>query len=353
MGENNIKKLIPLQILTGFLGSGKTTLLNTVVDDPSMKGTVLIINEVGEVGIDDKLINEDHPTILLANGCICCSLQDGLVNVLHYIVEAKENGELDVKRVIIETTGIADPAPIINLLFNYVDIEYNYAFAGTITILDGVNGKEELAKNYESVKQIALADKVIISKCDRVSREDIDALTATAHDLNPSALVFESSPEHTPMDAFTAFEIFDTPKNLSTIMSWINSKRKDYHLASNLTPVKQTGIMKKALPTHSNYETVSVEYDKPLNRISVMNTFSMLCQQFGDAVLRLKGIFDFGEGYPFVIHGVQGECYPVSNMASWEGKKPFSVIVLIVSPRIAKDAEAMLKNFITPLGESN
>ncbi|WP_406038767.1 CobW family GTP-binding protein [Succinimonas sp.] len=341
------KKLIPLQILTGFLGSGKTSLLNEVVGSPDMKGTVLIINEVGEVGIDDKLISKDHPAILLQNGCICCSLQDGLVNVLHYLIEVRDNGELEVNRVIIETTGIADPAPIINLLFNYIDIEYNYAFAGTITILDGVNGKTELAKNYESVKQIALADKIIISKCDRITPEEIESLRVTAHDLNPDALIFESSPGKAPMDAFVAFEIFNTPKDLGTIMKWVNSRRKDYKLAAGMTPVKQSGVTTKALPTHSSYETVAVEYDRPLNRISVMNTFSMLCRQFGEAVLRLKGIFDFGEGYPFVIHGVQGECYPVSNMASWEGKEPFSVIVLIVSPRIAADCEEMLKHYIT------
>ena len=111
---SNILEQIPLQILTGFLGSGKTTLLNKGVQNPDMKGTVLIINEVGEIGIDNKLISTDNPVILLDSGCICCSIQDGLVNVLHYLIEEIDNNNLEVNRVIIETTGIADPAPIID-----------------------------------------------------------------------------------------------------------------------------------------------------------------------------------------------------------------------------------------------
>ena len=136
---SNIFNQIPLQILTGFLGSGKTTMLNKVVNSPEMKGTVLIINEVGEIPIDDKLISNDNPVIVLDSGCICCSVKEGLVNVLHYLIEeADKNPEFKFNRVIIETTGIADPAPIIDLIFHYEEILINYCFAGTITIVDGV-----------------------------------------------------------------------------------------------------------------------------------------------------------------------------------------------------------------------
>src|SRR5574344_1270706 len=123
---NKLLSQVPLQILTGFLGSGKTTLLNKIINTPKMKGTVLIINEVGEIGIDDKLISSESPVVLLDSGCICCSVQDGLVNALQFLADQKQQGELSFNRVIIETTGIADPAPIITLLFDYIEIECNY-----------------------------------------------------------------------------------------------------------------------------------------------------------------------------------------------------------------------------------
>ncbi len=341
-------KQVPLQILTGFLGSGKTTLINKVVSDPSMKGTVLLINEVGEIPIDDKLITADTPVVVLDSGCICCTVQEGLVNVLHFLIEERDsNPAFTFNRVIIETTGIADPAPIIDLIFHYEEILINYSFAGTITVVDGVNAREELAHNYEAVKQIAMADKIIISKTDRLTEEEMRTLRNTAEALNQSAEIYFSSPDNPPKDAFTNFAIFDTPKDIKTVMNWINSKRGEYKLASGMAPVKLSGIMNKALPTHSDYQTIAMSFDRPLNRMAVIRAFDLLNARFGEAIIRLKGIFDFGDGYPFVIHGVLGECYPVTNRIEWEGK-PFTQMVLIVSPRVAAQVEAMLKAMIAP-----
>src|SRR5574344_1910086 len=190
---NKLLSQVPLQILTGFLGSGKTTLLNKIINTPKMKGTVLIINEVGEIGIDDKLISSESPVVLLDSGCICCSVQDGLVNALQFLADQKQQGELSFNRVIIETTGIADPAPIITLLFDYIEIECNYSFAGTITVIDGVNAKDELAKNYEAVKQIALADKIIISKEDRISKNDLDRAYSTTRKKQTQFFTMQST----------------------------------------------------------------------------------------------------------------------------------------------------------------
>lgn len=351
--SDNILEQVPIQILTGFLGSGKTTMLNKVINNPVMKGTALLINEVGEIGIDQKLISTDNPVVLLDSGCICCSLQDGLIQVLQYLTEVREEGKLSVNRVIIETTGIADPAPVISLLFNDMDISYAYSFAGTITVLDGVNGKEELAKNYEAVKQIAMADKIIVSKKDRISEDALNELIVTAHSLNPEAEIFTSSNTEIPFEAFEKYDVFDTPKDLATVMRWVNSKRGDIKLASGISPVKISNMASKSFKTHSNYETISLHYDKPLNRISVLRAFDLINAQFGSAVLRLKGIFDFDEGYPFVIHGVCGECYPILNQTEWENNKPFTELVVIVSPKIIKQVEQILKFTIRYLHEED
>lgn len=339
---------IPIQLLTGFLGSGKTTLLNKIIQDPSMKGTVLIINEVGEVGIDDKLINTKNPVVLLDSGCICCSVQDSLAQTLEFLINQLQLGELSFNKVIIESTGIADPAPIISLIFDFMTTDISYNFAGTITVVDGVNASKELANNYESVKQIALADKIIITKEDLITPEQLELIKNTALELNPSAEIYTANINSAPIDAFVHFDIYNTPKDLKTIMSWINAKRKEFKLASSFKPVQTSSIYTK-LPTHSTYQTVSISFDKPLSRISVINAFQALNLHFGTAILRMKGIFDFGEGYPFVIHGVCGECYPISNLADWGNKEPFSIMVVICSPKIAEQAETILKSTITTI----
>jgi G3E family GTPase len=341
---------IPVQLLTGFLGSGKTTILNKIIQNPKMKGTLLIINEVGKIQIDSKLINSDNPVILLDSGCICCSLQEGLFQTLQFLLDQLNNQKLNFNKIIIESTGIADPASIINMIFQYMTTEITYKYAGTIGLLDGVNAKKEIQENYEAVKQIALSDKIIITKTDLIDIEDIEMLKDLALNLNPSAEIFTSDVNSSPIEAFLNYEIYNTPKNLKVIMDWLNTKRKDLNLASH---IKQASSIKIGINTpikpHSSYETISIRFNKPLSRISVINAYNTICSQYGIAVIRMKGIFDFGEGYPFVIHSVCGECYPITNLADWGDNPPFSEMVVICSPTIAANAKLILQETITTL----
>lgn len=189
--ENDENK-IPVNIITGFLGSGKTTLLNHWVNSPEFKDTLVLINEFGDVGLDHELVEAvDSSVVLLQSGCICCSLQGALVDSLATNFIKAQRGDIPAfKRVIIETTGLADPAGVIGTLNNDDFLLDHYYHDGTITVLDGMFVREQLKKQYEAVKQIALADIVIVSKTDLIDSDELDAIYEITAKINPSAKVF-------------------------------------------------------------------------------------------------------------------------------------------------------------------
>ena len=179
---------IPINIITGFLGSGKTTLLNHWVNSPEFKDTLVLINEFGDVGLDHELVQAvDDTVVLLGSGCICCSLQGELIDSLAQNLAKSQAGIIPpFRRVIIETTGLADPAGVINTINGDEYLLDNYRYDGTVTVLDAAFVREQLKKQYEAVKQIALADLLLISKTDLVDQEEIDAIMEVAQQINPS-----------------------------------------------------------------------------------------------------------------------------------------------------------------------
>ena len=179
---------IPVNIITGFLGSGKTTLLNHWVNSPELKDTLVLINEFGDVGLDHELVESvDSSVVLLQSGCICCSLQGALVDSLATNLIKAQRGEIPkFKRVIIETTGLADPSGVISTLCGDDFLLDHYYHDGTITVLDGMYVREQLKNQYEAVKQIALADLIIVSKTDLIDSDEVDAIYEIAQKINLS-----------------------------------------------------------------------------------------------------------------------------------------------------------------------
>ncbi|MBQ3679232.1 MAG: GTP-binding protein, partial [Succinivibrio sp.] len=188
----NDENKIPVNIITGFLGSGKTTLLNHWVNSEEFKDTLVLINEFGDVGLDHELVESvDSSVVLLQSGCICCSLQGALVDSLATNFIKAQRGEIpNFKRVIIETTGLADPSGVIGTLNGDDFLLDHYYHDGTITVLDGMFVRDQLKKQYEAVKQIALADIVIVSKTDLIESDELDAIYEITAKINPAAKVF-------------------------------------------------------------------------------------------------------------------------------------------------------------------
>jgi G3E family GTPase len=158
----------PVTVVTGFLGSGKTTLLARVLSEPSMANTAVLVNEFGDVGLDHHLLRRvDERTVLLGSGCVCCTMREDLVGALMELLDLDQRGEISrLDRVVIETTGLADPAPILHTIYADPVLQHHFAVDLVLTTVDAVNGELHLDRNLESVKQVAAADKVVVTKTD-------------------------------------------------------------------------------------------------------------------------------------------------------------------------------------------
>src|SRR3954470_16424521 len=183
-------ELIPLTVLTGFLGAGKTSLLNRLLPDPALAGTAVIINEFGEIGLDHLLIKTiDDNMVLLQSGCLCCTLRGDLVTALENLLRDLDNGRLSFNRVILETTGLADPAPVLQTAMAHPYLVMRYRLDGVITVVDAMNGSATLDQHLEAVKQVAVADRIVLTKTDLITSDNAAnaQLLARLHALNPAA----------------------------------------------------------------------------------------------------------------------------------------------------------------------
>lgn len=187
--------MIPITVVTGFLGSGKTTLLSKVLTEPSMQNTAVLVNEFGEVGLDHHLLRQvDERTVLLGNGCICCTTREDLVGALIEVLDVEERGEISsLDRVVIETTGLADPSPILYTIVTDPVLQHHFFVDIVVDTVDAVNGNLHLDRNPESSKQVAVSDKLVITKADIAELDSVTNLTSRLSALNPSARIIQAA----------------------------------------------------------------------------------------------------------------------------------------------------------------
>ncbi|MBQ2381329.1 MAG: GTP-binding protein, partial [Succinivibrio sp.] len=263
MTDNSIvEEKIPVNIITGFLGSGKTTLLNHWVNSKEFKDTLVLINEFGDVGLDHELVESvDSSVVLLQSGCICCSLQGALVDSLVTNLIKANRGEIPkFKRVIIETTGLADPAGVISTLNGDDYLLDHYYHDGTITVLDGANIREQLKKQYEAVKQIALADIIIVSKTDMIDSDELDSIYEAAQKINPSVKIYPAVKGN--LSPTILFEIGPYKDHDAAydkkVTSWISINTASNGFASSFRPATvsgDVGVAKQKIIAHSDIDS--------------------------------------------------------------------------------------------------
>ena len=297
-----------MTVVTGFLGSGKTTLLGRVLTEPSMANTAVLVNEFGEVGLDHHLLRRvDERTVLLGSGCVCCTTREDLVGALLELLGLDERGEIPrLDRVVIETTGLADPAPILYTIFTDPVLQHHFSVDLVLTTVDAVNGNLHLDRNPESLKQVAAADKIVVTKTDIAEPGVVPGLLSRLGTINPSARILEAAFGEVDVD-----ELF-RPGGTGT-----------HAVPESL--VAEPHELHDVGETHS----VSVTFDGPIDWTAFGIWFSMLLHARGEEVLRVKGLLDVGEAGPVVLNGVQHIIHPPEHLDGWPDEDHRSRIIFI------------------------
>jgi G3E family GTPase len=294
----------PIHVLTGFLGSGKTTLLRHLLADPALADTAVVINEFGEVGLDHLLVREVAEDVLLLNsGCLCCSVRDDLVSSLaelHALMRAGETPSF--RRVVVETTGLADPGPIVQAVLCEPSLTPWYRMGHVIATVDALNGEATWMRQREARRQLATADRVVLTKADLVADDTCTALLGKLSEMNPSASRLVSRHGRIPAEAV----LEESPTG------WQRPS----------APLPQHA----ALPAHSplsaghdpSIRTFTVALDHELEWPAFMEWLELLLASRGDSVLRVKGLLKVkGEDRPVVVQGVQHVLYPLDYLPRW------------------------------------
>jgi G3E family GTPase len=289
--------MIPVSVITGFLGSGKTTLLGRLLREPSMNRTAVIINEFGSIGLDHDLIEtSDETFVRLSNGCLCCNIRSDLTLTLGDLAARRAAGTLPpFERVVIETSGLADPAPILHALMTDPDLCDVYALDGVVTTVDAVIGLATLDAHEQSRRQAAVADKIVITKTD-VPESQSTALAARLSKINPGATLMEViSGAITPTALFGA-RLHDAGRKEPNVQQWVAHEKQDA-MAPN--------------GAHHRHEdditSFCIVRDEPVHAVTLALFLSALAENCGPDLLRTKGIVRVAEEpeRPAVIHGVQ------------------------------------------------
>lgn len=347
---------IPVTLLTGFLGSGKTTLLNHWVRQPEMADCAILINEFGAIGIDHHLVKKiDEQVMLLDSGCICCSVQGSLASALQELFMRALRKEIKpFRRLIIETTGLADPAPVLFTLRQDDFISQRYRFDGVVTVVDAVYGLEQLARQYEAVKQVVLADLLVISKSDLAPEPQRQELQQLLTRLNHAA------PQHSVANGELTPAVLEhsgpyhqeAGKNIRQLLNWLRSEAPSLGVATPMRPTASTspllpGMSPQPVTPHTDVVSFTLRFGAPLSASRLIAAIEAVQAQFGDSLLRLKGILQLeGESQPLVIHGVHGQLYPLTSLGEWPEGKAESRLVFIVRASVRDPIEALFKEML-------
>jgi G3E family GTPase len=322
---------IPVNVITGFLGSGKTTLLRRILADPAYADCAVLINEFGEIGIDHHLIERiDGETVVMRSGCVCCTIRDDLAGAIRSLYEGREAGTLPpFRRLVIETTGLADPAPILATVMNDVVIRHHFRLGNVITTVDAVNGGRHLERQPESVKQAALADRLLVTKVDIAEERTVQRLEARLARLNPAAMRFRSVNAAVPPAVLVGEDVFDPTSKAAEVQHWLAEEtRHDYAAHDHPGHEHRHGDPNRH---DARIHAFTMTFDRAVDWTVFGVWLTLLLAAHGDGVLRVKGILNLGDGMPpVVVNGVQHLVHPPQHLDRWPEDDRRSRLVFIV-----------------------
>ena len=342
---------IPVSILTGFLGAGKSTLLNRILKDPGTSDTAVIINEFGEVGIDNFLVEASGDALLeIANGCLCCTVRGELVDSLASIMDGIQTGRLKpIRRIVIETTGLADPAPVMQSVMGNPVIAQNFELDGVITVVDAVNGVSTLDRHQEAVKQVAVADRLIISKLSMADAAQLAALKSRLAELNPRAPIVDGDSNEAGTAAILVNGLYDPATKIADVDRWLRDElasdagENHGHHHHDHGHDHQHGHDHHGHGHHDHHHhdvnrhgddirSFSIIHDKPIEPMAVEMFIDLLRSAHGEKLLRMKAIVALSDNpdRPLVLHGVQSVFHPPQRLPKWpDGSDRRTRMVLI------------------------
>jgi G3E family GTPase len=306
----------PVSVVTGFLGSGKTTLINRLLKRPDMNRVAVIVNEFGEQAVDNDLVEvSSEQMMLLNNGCLCCVLRGDLQETLRDLYVKRRNGDIiDFTRVIIETTGLADPAPVMQTLMTDEILQENYRLDCVVTLADAVNGIEQLDTMEEPVKQAALADRIVITKSDLAGEAATAKLEARLRELNPQAPIKHAVNGEIDLAFLIDVGLRNMKGKLEDIERWMGEPDEHGHRHSHDSKVK----------------SFSLRYTEPLSWQLFSQTMEVLSALRGSDMLRVKGLVNVqGHKGPMVVQGVQHLFHPPVELQAWPSADHSTRIVFI------------------------
>jgi G3E family GTPase len=326
----------PVSIITGFLGSGKTTLLNRLLQHPGMAGAAVIINEFGEIGLDHLLVaTPSENTVLLSSGCICCTVRGDLVDTLRDLFSGRADGSLPAfDRVVIETTGLADPVPIIQTLVTDEKLAPWFGLDSVVTLVDGVNGALQLDQQAESVKQAAVADRLLITKADLAPPATIDALRARLAHTNPGAGIFTVVHGQIAPESLFGAALSDADASRGDVARWLgeDAVAEQESLHGHVHDINR----------HDDHIRAFCLYlDEPVSAAGLTAWLTALASLRGTNLLRVKGLLNV-EGEPVAVHAVQTLIHEPLTLARWPDADRRSRLVFITRDMTRASIESTL-----------
>ena len=346
-----IPDFTPVNLLTGFLGSGKTTLLQRLLRSPALADTAVLINEFGEVGLDHELLERiDENMVLLQSGCLCCTIRGELADAIRDLHSRRERGEIPVfRRIVIESTGLADPLPILTTVTADPVLKHHFRLGLVVTTIDAVNGLSQLDRQPESVKQAAVADRLVLTKTDIAHADQTLQLISRLTRLNPAVPLLRAATDDLDPNTLFGNDLYDLDAKSAEVQRWFAT---------------ETASLEAAHGHHHHHhdrnrhgddiEAFALTFDQPIDWTAFGLWLSMLLNRHGEAILRVKGILAIaGEAAPVAVHGVQQLVHPPVHLARWPSADRRTRIVFICRGLVATTIRRSFDAFVHKAGPTS